>query len=493
VIAATAIPASGDRTPAPGPAAAAPAPLPAEAPPPTPRGASPAALADLRARLAAMGGIADLSRPAPPRPRPASPATAAQRGADLGFEVQGSVLVRQVSIDLGPFLERAGVTASVRPDDLVRLLLRLPPGAPVGPIADGETAALDIETVGLRGSGVLPFLVGVGVLRGSSLELCQWLLADLDSEPAMLDALAARLAGRRLLLTYNGRTFDMPVLEARCLINRRPPESLSAALHCDLLAPVRRLFRDRLGACTLRQAELSLLGLERDGDVPGAEAPARFHAWLRGASSSVLEGVVRHNQLDVCATAVLGARLAAHASGCLVRPVHPADRYRLGVHLEALGLDEAAQGHLAAAFRDTASPWSRPAGHRLARRLGRLGRPATDGTAASATARSGPGAPSLASLAVLAELWRRHPDDLAAARGLALTLERSGDLAGAVRICAEAERALAARRLWQRRLATSGRTRMPLDEEWRRRRRRLERRLARALRHQRSTALLAAG
>ena len=429
--------------------------------PPRP-GAAPGALATLRARLAAMGGLADLSRtldaPARPRPRtgPGTAEPAADRARALGFMAEGRVLVRRVSVDLGPFLERAGAPGPASPADLVRLLYRLPADAPAGPFTESDAAVLDIETLGLRGSGVVPFLVGVGLPRGAALEIDQYLLADLDGEGAMLDALAVRLASRRILLSYNGRGFDVPVLQARCVLNRRPPEAVAPAIHCDLLAPVRRLFRDRLGACTLRQAELCLLGFDREPDVPGAEAPARFRAWLGGAPSAVLEGVVRHNQLDLCTTVVLGARLAAHVAGRRVEPAHPADRYRLGVHLDAVGMADAAEHHLAAAFQDGTSPWSRHAGHRLARRLQRSER-----------------------VAVLRELWRRHPDDLAAARGLAIALERAGDLSAALEVCGQAESVLGAWAAWRRRLAMVASPGPGQEEEWRRRNGRLRRRRAR--------------
>ena len=409
----------------------------------------------LRARLAAMGGLADLSRPLPPRRAPEI-ATPVERAAALGFAPEHGILVRRVRVDLGPFLERAGAGPPATPPELVRLLYRLPPGAPAGPVADGDALVLDIETLGLRGSGVVPFLVGLGAPHGAFLEIDQYLLADLDAEGVLLDAIAARLARCRVLLSYNGRGFDVPVLRARCVINRRPADAISPAIHCDLLGPVRRLFRERLGACTLRQAEVSLLGLERGDDVPGAEAPARFRAWLDGAPAHVLEGVVRHNQLDLCATVVLGARLTAHAAGRMVEPVHPADRYRLGVHLEAIGFRDAATEELAAAFREESSPWSRPAGHRLARRLGRV-RPGER-------------------TAVLRELCRRHPDDLTAARGLAIALERSGDIAGALGVCAQVDAVLAAWAGWRRRLAVVATRGGGPEPEWRRRKERLLRR-----------------
>jgi uncharacterized protein YprB with RNaseH-like and TPR domain len=394
-----------------------------------------------------MGGLADLSRPPAPRPLPRPELRPAERAAALGFAAEGPVLVRRVRVELAPFLERAGAEGPVDPTDLVRLLYRLPPGAPAGPFTEDDAVVLDIETLGLRGSGVVPFLVGLGTPRGSLLDIDQYLLADLEAEGEMLDAVATRIAGRRVLLSYNGRGFDVPVLRARCVINRRPVEAISPAIHCDLLGPVRRLFRERLGACTLRQAEVSLLGLERVDDVPGAEAPARFRAWLEGVAPSVLEGVVRHNQLDLCATQVLGARLTGHAGGRMVAPVHPADRYRLGVHLEAVGMADAAEAELTAAFSDASSPWARPAGHRLARRLGR----------------SAPGPRTT----VLRELCRRHPEDLGAARGLAIALERSGDIAGALEVCARVEGVLGAWSGWRRRLAVVAAPGSGPESEWR--------------------------
>jgi uncharacterized protein YprB with RNaseH-like and TPR domain len=451
----------------------------------TPASTGSDALASLRARLTAMGGLADLSRPAAPRRPPnwALPEPPAERARALGFTALGDVLVRRVSVDLAPFLARAGAPGPPAAGDLIRLLYNLPGDAAAGPRSDQEVAVLDIETLGLRGSGVVPFLVGVGIPRGSALDIDQYLLADLEAEGVMLDAVCALLAPRRVLVTYNGRSFDIPVLQARCILNRRSPDAVCPPLHCDLLAPVRRLFRDRLGACTLRQAELRLLGLDRGDDVPGAEAPAHFRAWLSGGPPGVLEGVIRHNQFDLCATMVLAGRLVAHVAGGMVQPVHPADRYRLGVHLERLGLADAAEEHYAAAFLDATSPWAQPAGHRLARqrrRRGRAARPAPAGRPSPParhleSASSGP-------LPIFRELWRRHPDDLVAARGLAIALERSGDLGGALAVCDEAEALLSRREEWWRRLALSrkelGKGREGPEGEWRRRAGRLRRRRA---------------
>src|SRR4029077_653668 len=114
------------------------------------------------------------------------------------------------------------------------------------PSWSGEgVGVLDIETIGLHGSGVIAFLVALGVQRGGVLEAEQYLLLDVDGEAAMLAAIATTMGAHRLWLTYNGRSFDIPVLAARCTINRLDPAGVHPRLHGDLLGPVRRLFRDR--------------------------------------------------------------------------------------------------------------------------------------------------------------------------------------------------------------------------------------------------------
>jgi hypothetical protein len=300
----------------------------------------------------------------------------------------------------------------------------------------------------------------VGIPRGEHLEVDQLLLSDPGDEAALLLAVLSRLSGPRLLLTYNGRTFDLPVLRSRCVVNRLDLGVLEGRLHCDLLAPVRRLFRDRLGACTLRQAELALLGLERQGDVPGAEVPGRYVHWLRHGDPTALDPVVLHNQLDLCATAVLAARVADHVEGRLVEPVHPADRYHLGVHLERRGVEDGAEAHYRAALSSGRSPWDARAGHRLARTLRRRG---PDGVSEAA--------------AIWRHLWHRDPLDLRAARSLAIALERRGDLDGALAVCEDALRECGGAREW-RLSRLRGAPAHGWQSDWLRRRARLHRRAA---------------
>jgi uncharacterized protein YprB with RNaseH-like and TPR domain len=341
----------------------------------------------------------------------------------LGFQPEvtplGTAWVRRVSVDLGPFLARASAGGPVDAARLVHLGCRAGARIPDDVAPDARITVLDIESLGLRGSGVLAFVVGLGVARGDHLDVDQLLVADPGEEAAMLGLLLSRVTAARLLVSYNGRSFDIPMLIARAVINRLSAAVFEERLHSDLLGPVRRLFRDRLGACTLHQAELGLLGFERHDDVPGYEAPARYRAWLRSGDPSVLEGVVRHNELDLCSTMVLAARLADHIDGRLVSPVHPADRYHLAVHLERQAVEETPEMHYRAVFDAAVGPWDRRAGHRLARCLDRT-RTADDRRDEV--------------VAIWRRLWSSDLRDLRAARGLAISLERRGALPDALAV-----------------------------------------------------------
>jgi len=436
-----------------------------------------ATVAGLREKLARLGGLAGpagsasgATSAAAARAREAvarayaAPPLPRQPGFDAEATPKGTAWVRCVNVDLTPLLRAAGATELGSAADLLDLLAAPgPPGAGAAPASPpaGPVAVLDIESLGLHGSGVVAFLVGVGLQRGTTLEVHQVLLADPGDEAAQLSAVLDRLDAAAVLVTYNGRSFDVPVLRARCIVNRLGDDGLDARPHCDLLGPVRRLFRDRLGVCTLRQAEVELLGMDRVDDVPGFEAPARYRAWLRGGGPEVLAGVVRHNELDLCATAVLGARLLAHVEGAMVGPVHAADRYRLALHLERRGEGPRSEHLLRDAIATRAGPWDRRAAHRLAHRLRRAGGPAQD-----------------EALHLWWTLWRADPTDLSAARALAIALERVHLLDDAVTVCEHTLRVCAAMPPW-RHAALRGAPHGGWHADWTRRLDRLRTRLAR--------------
>lgn len=428
------------------------------------RRATVAGLREKLARLGGLGGAATTAQAAAAAALRARAREAPPRPHMPGFEAldnaAGTAWVRRETVDLGGLLDAAGATCLGAPADLLRLV---GPGAgDTLPLPEGEVAVLDIESLGLRGSGVVAFLVGVGLQRGTQLEVHQVLLADPGAEAAQLHAVLDLLERAAVVVTYNGRSFDVPALRARCIVNRLGDPGLEGRPHCDLLGPVRRLFRDRLGACTLRQAEVELLGMERVDDVPGFEAPARYRAWLRGAGPEVLAGVVRHNELDLCATAVLGARLLAHVDGDMVGPVHAADRYRLALHLERRGEDQQRSERL---LRDTVGaehgPWDRRAAHRLAARLRRAGEPG-----------------EREALNLWRTLWRADPTDLRAARALAIALERAALLDEAVAVCERSLRHCESLPAW-RHAAMRGQPPGGWRADWSRRLARLEARRTR--------------
>jgi len=168
-----------------------------------------------------------------------------------------------------------------------------------------EPLFLDVETTGLSGgSGTLAFLVGVVRTLPAGLALRQYLLTGFAGERAMLAELRACASGTPTLVTYNGKSFDQPILAARCRL-AGGADPLAGLDHLDLLHLVRRTFRARWPDCTLRTAERRLLGLERRGDLPGAEAPAAWFEWVRHGRAERLRQVVRHNRLDVLSLAAV--------------------------------------------------------------------------------------------------------------------------------------------------------------------------------------------
>lgn len=176
-------------------------------------------------------------------------------------------------------------------------------------------AFLDTETSGLAGgTGTWVFCCGIGRICGEALVLRQYLLTRLDAEPAFIDLVADELAATRLLISYNGKTFDLPLLQTR--LQLAAPGRLAQALpaeraHLDLLHPVRRAFANRWSDCRLLTCEERLLGLVRSDDLPGAEAPAAWLDWLRHGDGRRLAAVLRHNRTDLISLAALIPSLAA--------------------------------------------------------------------------------------------------------------------------------------------------------------------------------------
>ena len=166
-------------------------------------------------------------------------------------------------------------------------------------------AFLDTETTGLAGgSGTCAFLIGVGSFDGEGFRVRQFFMRDYNEEPSMLDSLTAYLARFDVLITYNGKSFDQPLLETRYTMCRaRHP--FARMEHLDLLYGARRLFRLRLESCRLVNLENQILGVEREGDVPGDLIPYYYFEYLRTQHAFRLIPVFHHNVLDIVSLACL--------------------------------------------------------------------------------------------------------------------------------------------------------------------------------------------
>ncbi|MDE0123617.1 MAG: ribonuclease H-like domain-containing protein [Bryobacterales bacterium] len=177
----------------------------------------------------------------------------------------------------------------------------------IGPAASKRWAFLDTETTGLAGgTGTCAFLVGVGSVESQGFRVRLFFMRDFDEEAAMLKALAEHLSRYQVLLTYNGKTFDAPLLETRFRMQRQR-NPLAEMGHIDLLHPARRLWRERMSNCRLATLESEILGFRRRGDIPGFLIPQRYFEFLRTRRGAGLRPVFFHNVRDIVSLACLGS------------------------------------------------------------------------------------------------------------------------------------------------------------------------------------------
>ena len=216
-------------------------------------------------------------------------------------------------------------------------LADLPP-ALLGPISSGQIgdvpperwAFLDTETTGLAGgTGTVAFLVGVGRITRDGLVVRQYFMRDFAEEASALTALADHLAEFDVMITYNGKAFDQPLLETRYRMTRsRPP--FGRVEHLDLLFGARRLWKMRFESCRLVELENRILGYTRVGDVAGDLIPLLYFQYLKTQKAGPLEPVFEHNRLDIVSLACL----TAIVSRAFDQPHHT----ELGSGFELIGL-----------------------------------------------------------------------------------------------------------------------------------------------------------
>jgi uncharacterized protein len=192
--------------------------------------------------------------------------------------------------------------------DLRALKLLMPEAPEV--VADPEQwLFLDTETTGLAGgSGTYAFLVGVAWWEGGGLEIEQFFMREYSEERSFLFALRERIAEHPVIVTFNGKSFDWPLLETRYRMSRKISVP-SPTAHLDFLHPARNLWRLRLGSVRLSELERHVLGWDRGADLLSGLIPQIYFDYLRGSPPERLVPVLNHNQLDVRGLAALSSRI----------------------------------------------------------------------------------------------------------------------------------------------------------------------------------------
>ncbi len=195
-----------------------------------------------------------------------------------------------------------------------------------------RVAFIDTETTGLAGgTGTLAFLIGIGTFENDgSFTLRQFFLRSPAEEPATLLHLAEWLDRYEALVSFNGRGFDVPLLQTRFILHHLRPSILSAP-NFDLLTPARRVWRGRLESCSLKSLEYHILDVHRDqADIDGSLIPEIYFDYVRTGDAREIPRVMYHNAFDILSMVTLATRLIQIFDENRATPLTAADWYALG-------------------------------------------------------------------------------------------------------------------------------------------------------------------
>ena len=246
----------------------------------------------------------------------------------------------------------------------------------LAPLSFRDLLFLDTETTGLSaGAGTIAFLVGIGFFKDTHFVVRQYFLRNPDDEPAMLADLAEQFSRRPGVVTFNGRAFDLPLLESRYILNRRPAPFADSP-HLDLLPPSRRLWRDSLDSCRLIALEEQVLAVRRDqADVPGGVIPIIYRDYLNTGNAVEMPRIFYHNQVDVLSMVSLTAHLCRVFADPAAEVQRGQEWLSLGKWYEALGLTVRAENAYRQAVQSDLPAEAFQSGlHRLGWLLKRAGR-----------------------------------------------------------------------------------------------------------------------
>ena len=259
----------------------------------------------LRKRIARIDRKWTADRPAPPQPRDLRPARYFIEELMSGEVVETAC---GAHFETEKLFERHRRHGSMDISNLYELppdLLDSLSGGEIASSHPAKWAFLDTETTGLAGgTGTYAFLIGVGNIEPAGFRLRQFFMRDFGEEASLLRRLSEHLAQFDVLITYNGKTYDQPLLETRFRMARaRPPFDRMA--HLDLLFGARRLWKLRLESCRLVELENRILGVERQGDLPGEMIPYYYFEYLRTQQAFRLVPIFHHNAIDILSLACL--------------------------------------------------------------------------------------------------------------------------------------------------------------------------------------------
>lgn len=221
-----------------------------------------------------------------------------------------------------------------------------------------EFLFIDTETTGLAGgAGTYVFLIGAAKYSQNGIEFSQFFLEDPASESAQLAALESFSSNAKALVSYNGKSFDLPRIKTRFLYHGWPTP-FQDVYHIDLLHIARRLWKNHLPGCTLGDIERHLLELERDGiDIPGYQVSEHFYEYLHTGDASPLISVFYHNEIDVLSLAALLEYISERLSSPLrENHLYQPDLISIGKYLSFLRDFDSSKEVIAAALKNPDLP-----------------------------------------------------------------------------------------------------------------------------------------
>ena len=214
------------------------------------------------------------------------------------------------------------------------------------PQSVGRLLFVDLETTGLAGgAGSYAFLVGCAWFEGQQLRVRQFFLSSFAAEGALIDGVTRLAEEATGVVTFNGKSFDLPLLDTRYIVNRMETP-FSRLPHVDMLHPARRLWRDPAAdrhlsgvtGCRLTSLERTQCGFAREGDVPGSEIPGLYFDYVRSGNARPLEVVLEHNRLDLLSLALLTGLAAQKLEAGPTAAITAREALGLGRLLERGGL-----------------------------------------------------------------------------------------------------------------------------------------------------------